>query len=1093
MEEAMKLLKCICVFIYVALFSIGDLNSAEKNKFNNPQSPSEVNVNFAQRMKQGFNLRVWLSNQMKIGLQAWDGGSESTPDGIGCEYPAGAMIEHLYGAGPLIGAIVDGIPRVTDGYNGWDARTEMLPEYNHLPKDHFWRTSVGNNSFDTIGYRGYYYNNNILVNRKGIDDDGDGLVDEDELDGFDNDGDWNPLTDDVGQDGLPDSIEISCDGVPYDSLLNQDPADDNFDPAYRDYCHPNPDGSYPYKNNKDIYTEKNYMSDHGEPHVDEDYGAISNSDLYCSATDTFRKPTIVGHVGIGAKVVNKSYAWYKNSSADGIVYLDYSFINVGGKPWQDVYTGMFVDPDLGPVNASAYYNHNYAAFDNATFTAYVHNPVDTLSTPLGFTLISATGSLDSLDKFFWWVDFTTPGHIDPGTNDSLRYQFLAGGMHPAEPIAEGQSPLSDTRFYYSLGKFQVNPGDTIKTVFALVSGYNVNDMLNNARRAKRIYAANGFIMPVVGISDSGNGKSITISWNTIDKSPFGNVVSYKVYHGTQSGVYTDSISTGNLSFTYTGLSSTMHYFAVAAIDDQGHSSAISDEVTIIPMVPKNFRLYSQQTSINLQWDASSDPDIAGYNIYRRVLPDSVFTKINSEVVTEDLYFDTAVTGDKVYDYSISGVDKDGYESAWTLPLRGRLIPPNIPKNFVVGTGESYLHLNWYPNTEEDFAGYNLYRKRDSDTGFVKLNSTLLTVTDYIERSIDSGETYQYYLEAVDRTLATSAPTRIWSGKITKKDAGILLITTYLGFSFEGSINNFSEYLLQRYKYTWGGYPGWTALTGSVDYFGINKYSSIVFPYENQRSDLARLYFNEMPILLKGYLLGGGKLFLVGKQLSLACYPYWYEFLVDVFGVDHLLEMSQVKNFAGAIGEKGFPNLFARQDVTIGNIERFPQIPESRVLYRMQTTIFDSTGNGQPVGISAVDPNFKAYYMSFPLYYLDSTSAQSLVDYVLNDFGEIPLDVKTFSNEIPKEYSLHDAFPNPFNPSTSIRFDIPKESDVSLAVYDVLGKEVTRLVDERKPPGSYKIQWDANGVSTGIYFYRISVYDTKSHLRSIETKKVILVK
>ena len=46
------------------------------------------------------------------------------------------------------------------------------------------------------------------VSRRGIDDDGDGKVDEDELDGLDNDGDWNPLTDDVGSDGIPDSLEI---------------------------------------------------------------------------------------------------------------------------------------------------------------------------------------------------------------------------------------------------------------------------------------------------------------------------------------------------------------------------------------------------------------------------------------------------------------------------------------------------------------------------------------------------------------------------------------------------------------------------------------------------------------------------------------------------------------------------------------------------------------------------------------------------------------------------------------------------------------------------------------------------------------------
>ena len=107
------------------------------------------------------------------------------------------------------------------------------------PRIHFWHTKTGTPDEDPEGWSGYYYNHGILTNTRGYDDDHDGKIDEDDLDGIDNDGDWNPATDDVGADGLPDSLEVSCDGQKYDPVLNPDPAQDNYDPSVRDKCHPN--------------------------------------------------------------------------------------------------------------------------------------------------------------------------------------------------------------------------------------------------------------------------------------------------------------------------------------------------------------------------------------------------------------------------------------------------------------------------------------------------------------------------------------------------------------------------------------------------------------------------------------------------------------------------------------------------------------------------------------------------------------------------------------------------------------------------------------------------------------------------------------
>ncbi len=83
--------------------------------------------------------------------------------------------------------------------------------------------------------------------------------------------------------------------------------------------------------------------------------------------------------------------------------------------------------------------------------------------------------------------------------------------------------------------------------------------------------------------------------------------------------------------------------------------------------------------------------------------------------------------------------------------------------------------------------------------------------------------------------------------------------------------------------------------------------------------------------------------------------------------------------------------------------------------------------------------------------------------------------------------LENNYPNPFNPTTEIRYQIPKVSHVTLKVFDILGREVATLVNEQKSPGTYTVRWDASGVASGIYFYRMQAG------MFVETKKMLLVR
>lgn len=96
-------------------------------------------------------------------------------------------------------------------------------------------------------------------------------------------------------------------------------------------------------------------------------------------------------------------------------------------------------------------------------------------------------------------------------------------------------------------------------------------------------------------------------------------------------------------------------------------------------------------------------------------------------------------------------------------------------------------------------------------------------------------------------------------------------------------------------------------------------------------------------------------------------------------------------------------------------------------------------------------------------------------------------IQVNNNEIPKVYALYQNFPNPFNPSTNINFDLPKISLTRITVYDILGREVALLVNEVLAAGKYNVDFNAGNIASGVYFYKIEADNF------IDKKKMIIVK
>ena len=85
------------------------------------------------------------------------------------------------------------------------------------------------------------------------------------------------------------------------------------------------------------------------------------------------------------------------------------------------------------------------------------------------------------------------------------------------------------------------------------------------------------------------------------------------------------------------------------------------------------------------------------------------------------------------------------------------------------------------------------------------------------------------------------------------------------------------------------------------------------------------------------------------------------------------------------------------------------------------------------------------------------------------------------------------YPNPFNPSTTIAYNIPKDGHVKLAVYDLLGKEIKMLVNENKSTGKYSVQFNGNNLASGTYFYHLTVTPSDGSKQIVIQKSLQLLK
>ena len=224
--------------------------------------------------------------------------------------------------------------------------------------------------------------------------------------------------------------------------------------------------------------------------------------------------------------------------------------------------------------------------------------------------------------------------------------------------------------------------------------------------------------------------------------------------GWQTGTsYTDTGLSPGTSYTYTvqARNQTQTLFTSAASSPASAATLLENDTTP-PAAPTGLGASAGDGSVGLDWNNNTEPDLAGYNIYRSTTQGAGYTKLNGSLLSSSNYTDNSASNGTTYYYVVTAVDTSTNESDDSTEASATpydTTPPAAPTGLGASAGDGTVSLNWNDNNESDLAGYNIYRSTTPGSGYGKLNASLLTSSDYTDNSVTNGTTYYYVVTAVD--------------------------------------------------------------------------------------------------------------------------------------------------------------------------------------------------------------------------------------------------------------------------------------------------------------------------------------------------------
>ncbi|MDF1543775.1 MAG: T9SS type A sorting domain-containing protein [bacterium] len=808
---------------------------------------------------------------------------------------------------------------------------------------------------------------------------------------------------------------------------------------------------------------------------------------------------------------------FSDDLAGGIQELGIGYaIDNNGDPFGDPY-----DPFYNPIRAIAgkFLSSSFAPIDtsfnwwtgsggyNYTFGPY---QVDSAGNPLDCMIRdSIYGTIDLTEENLYCL--LSDRSWDP--DQAWTYKPPPGWAIPSDAnlIATGR----DIRFLLSLGKFDLAPDSSIRVQFATFIGrgvhvspdnslnlpvhpelftdnLNFDDLILNAAISDSLgQLLLDPTLPPIGLHTVNLSEdSAHLEW---DPWVYPEVTGYELYVTEipdsvtpypqvpppwySPSEFSDTISLGRVrKQTLFGLDPFKMYAVCLAHRLASGISQLSDPIYIPPQkslpppkIESEYLFVQDNEPVIIEWEAPDSVDTDYYNIY----------KFNNQTASNERF-------EPFYD--------DGF---WMDSLMA-------VDSFLYGNTYYYYHMP-------------VYLTVDSGT-----TSTL----DYY-----AADGNVFVITAVDKSgQETSFSTEVSVNKIDERTKDILVITSsnswYNTLVSTDSIELFYRNLLFGYDYDIYSLHDSLIIDQQwrMDWHDLTRYKSVIID-DQIRSEALDASFEDSTRGVTRFLASGGRLAYFG---SLATFtdnglhsppgfrPLTGPLFENFIGVDSVYSvglayyldsttapfMDTLFGFQRAESVNGYiPNLtfeYPEGFFTPFLHSLWPQASAPTVatfaprtnatvthLFRSHSPT-SSRIEGNPVGVLTEYGGAVAYLFGFHLWYMNQVNARHLIDYIML----LPTDVaESAENSLPTSIELHQNYPNPFNPETNIRFSLPVKAEISLELFNILGRKVRTLADHQSfAPGSHSIRWDGltrsgQPAASGLYFYRLNVAE-KSYSRKM---------
>ncbi|MBT4576388.1 MAG: T9SS type A sorting domain-containing protein, partial [Candidatus Cloacimonetes bacterium] len=417
-----------------------------------------------------------------------------------------------------------------------------------------------------------------------------------------------------------------------------------------------------------------------------------------------------------------------------------------------------------------------------------------------------------------------------------------------------------------------------------------------------------------------------------------------------------------------------------------------------------------------------------------------------------------------------------------------------PNNWVLQTGITFIQAeinNAYSADESviiywnefwsevGIDGYNLYRAESVEDPFLIINSEIITGNSYTDNNVVNGTTYYYKLKAIKDEFYETPFSEAYEATPLDfpLDQGILVIDeTNDGNGMQGnpddaSVDDFYEDIINcnitTYDY---------ADEGELDLEYIVNFSTIIL----HDDDIISHSIDENLDVLGCYLAGGGNLIISGWKTALEIPDSFRSDFLDCGSIEQVFDWE----FTGATSDE-YEDLVVDPDkVHVAFSGMLPYIgifPEStNGIYQ-----YDGIAGNQYIGENCAlksQPNGHFVLLGFPLYFTINSGAELFMTQLLDEIGEVGIDdceLETMNLELKN-------YPNPFNPSTTISFNLNAEitDDTELMIYNLKGQKIKTfdiILGGVGRSSNQQVTWNGtdqnnNPVASGIYFYKLKSGD-----------------